>query len=68
MYNLPQAGTLANKLLRKRLAQFAYFKMSLILRLWKHVFCLLSFTLIVDNFGINYVRPDHANYLVAPMK
>jgi hypothetical protein len=37
MYGLPQAGVLANKLLKERLARHGYFEQPHTLGLWKHV-------------------------------
>ncbi len=39
MYGLPQAGILANKLFKERLAHHGYFKQLHTLGLWKHVMC-----------------------------
>jgi hypothetical protein len=38
MYSLPQAGILANKLLKKRLEKHGYFKQPHTPRLWRHNF------------------------------
>eukprot|EP00804_Cyclotella_cryptica_P003418 CCRYP_018558-RA/>CCRYP_018558-RA protein AED:0.36 eAED:0.21 QI:0/0/0/1/1/0.83/6/0/1396 len=56
MYGLPQAGILANKLLRQRLAKYGYYKVAHTPGLWKHLSRPISFTLVVDDFGIN--NPD----------
>jgi hypothetical protein len=55
MYILLQAGILANKLLKERLARHGYFEQLHTPGLWKHVTCLVWFNLCVDNFGIKYV-------------
>jgi hypothetical protein len=39
MYGLPQAGVLANKLLKERLARHEYFEQPHTPGLWKHVSC-----------------------------
>ncbi len=39
MYRLPQAGILANKLLKKQLVHHGYFKQPHTPGLWKHVIC-----------------------------
>ena len=68
MYGLLQAGILVNKLLKKRLAKFEYFEMLHTPGLWKHVFCPISFTLVVTNFGIKYVGKEHINHLLSEIK
>jgi len=55
MYRLPQAGLLANELLEQNLNKHGYFQSKLVPRLWKHTTRLISFTLVVDNFGVKYV-------------
>jgi hypothetical protein len=50
MYGLPQAGILANKLLRKQLALHGYFKQPHTPGLWKHVSCPVWFNLCVNDF------------------
>eukprot|EP00804_Cyclotella_cryptica_P028183 CCRYP_011053-RC/>CCRYP_011053-RC protein AED:0.33 eAED:0.33 QI:0/0/0/1/0/0/2/0/415 len=64
MYGLPQAGILANKLLKQRLAKHGYYKVVHTPGLWKHTTRPISFTLIVDNFGIKYVGKEHAEHLL----
>ncbi len=63
MYGLPQAGILAQNLLKKRLNQHSYHQSKVTPSLCKHDWQPLLFTLCVDNFGINYVGQDHANHL-----
>ena len=64
IYGLPQAGILANKLLRKRLAPHGYFEVAHTPGLWKHVTRPIKFTLVVDDFGVKYVGKEHANHLL----
>jgi hypothetical protein len=52
VWGLPQAGILANKLLRKRLLPHGYYKCTLTPGLWRHLTRPISFTLVVDNFGV----------------
>ena len=52
IYGLPQAGFLANKLLKKRLAPAGYYEMPHTPGLWKHVYRPIAFTLVVDDFGV----------------
>jgi hypothetical protein len=59
MYGLPQAGILANKLLKKRLARHKYFEQPHTPGLWKHDRRPIWFNLAVDDFGIKYVGEDN---------
>ena len=52
LYGLPATGILASKLLKSRLAKKGYFELPHTPGLWKHVSRPISFTLVVDNFGI----------------
>eukprot|EP00804_Cyclotella_cryptica_P011876 CCRYP_004378-RA/>CCRYP_004378-RA protein AED:0.44 eAED:0.39 QI:0/0/0/1/1/1/2/0/442 len=64
IYGLPQAGALANKLLRKRLAPHGYYEVRHTPGLWRHVTRPISFTLVVDDFGVKYVGQEHAEHLI----
>ena len=68
MYGLPQAGILANKLLKKRLARYGYFELPHTPGLWKHVSRPIAFTLVVDDFGIKYVGKEHIDHLLNAIK
>jgi hypothetical protein len=68
VWGLPQAGILANKLLRRRLLPHGYFECNNTPGLWKHVSRPISFTLVVDDFGVKYVGKEHANHLIASIK
>ena len=65
IYGLPEAGVLANKLLKKRLAPLGYYEMPHTPVLWKHVSRPIVFTLVVDDFGVKYVRKKNADHLIA---
>ena len=68
MYGHPQAGILAKKLLRKKLAPHGYYEMPHTPGLWKHVSRPIPFTLIVDNFGVKYVGKQYAVNLTNALK
>jgi hypothetical protein len=59
MYGLPQAGILANKLLKEHLVCHGYFEQPHTPGLWKHVTCPVWINLCVDNFGIKYNGREH---------
>jgi hypothetical protein len=68
IWGLPQVGILANKRLRRKLAPFGYFKHVNTPGLWYHKSQLISFTLVVDDFGIKYVNKKDVDHLVASIK
>ena len=68
MYGLPQAGILANQLLRKRLEPHGYYEAKHTPGLWKHTTRPVTFTLVVHDFGIKYVGTEHAQHLIETLK
>jgi hypothetical protein len=68
VWGLPQAGILANKLLRKRLTPHGYTECKQTPRLWKHATQHISFTLVVNAFGVKYVNKDDVNHLIKCLK
>ena len=65
---LPQAGILANRLLRTRLAPHGYHECVNTPGLWQHEWRPITFTLVVDDFGIKYVDKEHVDHLIACIK
>ena len=63
MYGLPQAGILANKLLKKRLAKHGYFEQPHTPGLFSHKTRPIWFSLAVDAFGIKYIGKDTLKHL-----
>ena len=68
MYGLPQAGILANKQLKERLAKKGYYELPHTPGLWTHRWRPIAFTLIVDDFGVKYTGREHAEHLIAALK
>ena len=68
IYGLPQAGILANKLLRKRLAPAGYYEVAHTPGLWRHVTRPISFSLVVDDFGVKYVGKQHVEHLIKTLR
>ena len=68
MYGLPMAGKLANDLLRERLKTAGYDPCEFTPGLWKHAWRPMTFTLVVDDFGIKVEGDTHANHLVQTLK
>jgi hypothetical protein len=63
MYGLKQAGLLTNQLLQTRLVPFRYYPAQHTPGLWLHKTRPISFTLVVDDFAVNYVGKQHAEHL-----
>jgi hypothetical protein len=68
MYSLPQAGILANNLLRESLAEFDYYEAATTPGLWRHKWHPVMFALIVDDFAIQYVGDAHLDHLRQALK
>ena len=64
MYGLPHAGIIAQKLLEERLAKHGYHQSDKTPGLWTHVWRPISFSIIVDDFGVKYVGKEHADHLI----
>ena len=63
MYGLPQAGLLAQQQLIKRLNKAGYHQSVTTPGFWKHEWRPISFTLVVDDFGVKYVGKQNADHL-----
>ena len=65
MYELPvaQTGVLANKLLEQRFSKYGFSPTKHTHGLWQHDTRPIQFTLVVDDFGIDYTNKSDAQYL-----
>ena len=68
MYGLPQAGLLANELLEERLMAHGYKQSEIIPGLWKHNKRNITFTLVVDDFGVKYIAKADVLHLTNALK
>jgi hypothetical protein len=64
IYGLAQSGYLANQDLIKNLATFGYHPVKRTPGLWKHETRRTTFTLVVDDFGVQYFSKEDANHLI----
>ena len=64
MYGLPEAGKIANDLLKKRLDKAGYYPSQFTPGLWRHVWRPITFKLVVDDFGIKFEGNVHAKHIV----
>jgi hypothetical protein len=65
---LPQAGILANKCLKRKLALFGYHECKNTPGLLYHDTRKITFTLVVDNFGVKYVDKCNIEHLITSLK
>ncbi len=68
MYGLPQARILVQELLEKRLNKHGYSQSKAVPGLWTHKTRPISFTLVVDDFGVKYIGKEHAMHLISILK
>ena len=68
IFGLPQAGVLANTLLRKRLAVHDYYEVEHTPGLFTDKTQPIWFTLVVDDFGVKYIGRQHAEHLMSVLK
>jgi hypothetical protein len=68
MYGLPQAGILANDRLQAHLATAGYHPVKHTPGLYRHATRPITFTLVVDDFGVKYVGREHAEHLIATLR
>ena len=68
MYGLPQAGMLANKLLKRRLAKHRYYEVQHTPGYWQHTWRPIDFALVVDDYSIGYEENEHALHLLQMLR
>ena len=68
MPGLKQAGIIANERLSEYLKEAGYMQSKFTPSLWKHKKLDVSFTLVVDDFGIKCVNKKNANHLISTLQ
>jgi hypothetical protein len=68
MCGLPQAGIIAQELLEKQLLKAGYRQSKVTPGYWKHDWQPISFTLVVDNFGVKYTNETDVKHLIQTLK
>jgi hypothetical protein len=68
MYSLPQAGIIAQDLLTKRLHKAGYPQSKVTPGYWCHDWRPISFTLVIDNFGVKYINKDDVEHLISVLQ
>ena len=64
MPDLKQAGRIANNRLKAHLAHFGFTPVPRTPELWKHATKPIICSLVVDNFGVNYIGKENADHLI----
>ena len=59
IYGIPQVGIIVNYFLAKNLAPRGYYQCHNTTVMWKHKWNPVTFSLLVDGFGVKYVRKQH---------
>jgi hypothetical protein len=65
---LLQAGILANKCLCHKLTPFGYYESTNTPGLWCHESKPITFTLVVNNFGVKFVNKADVDHLISSIK
>jgi hypothetical protein len=68
VWGLPQAGILASKRLRRKLAPLGYYEHTKTPGLWYQESRPILFTLVVDDFGVKYVNKADADHLIQSIR
>jgi hypothetical protein len=68
LYGLLQAVIIAQELLETRLKTAGYTQSKLTPGYWRHEWRHISFTLVLDNFGVKYIRKEHDTHLISILK
>jgi hypothetical protein len=68
MYGLKQAGKIAHDDLKQHLKPYGYQPVQFTPGLWKHNTSGLTFTLIVDDFGVKFNNFQQANHLIEALQ
>jgi hypothetical protein len=65
MYRLPQARIIAQELLTTRLHQAGYRQSKVTPGYWRHEWCPISFTLVINDFGVKYINKTDVDHLTS---
>jgi hypothetical protein len=67
-WGLPQAGIFAKKRLKQKLEPFRYHKCKNTPGLWYNKTKKITFTLVVNDFGVKYIDKSDVKHLIASLK
>ncbi len=65
MYGLPQAGMIANKVVKECLEEHGYYELIHTPGLFTHKTRPIWFKLVVDDFDVKHIGKEHTDYLMS---
>ena len=68
MYGMPHSGLIAQELLETRLEKHGYKQSKLTPGFWTHKWRPISFSLVVDDFGVKYIGKQHVMHLIQALQ
>ena len=68
IHGLPQVGNIPNDKLKQHMAKFGYDTAPITTNLWRHQTRPIQYSLVVDDFGIQYESQDDINHLLDTLK
>ena len=68
IYGLPQAGLLTNQRLTTHLAKYDYAPNRHTPGLWRHKHRPVTFSVVVDNFGVKYEGRENAQNIISALE
>ena len=68
IYGLPQSDILAKKVPKENLPPHGYFEVTHNPGLWQHITHPISFSLVIDDFGVKYVDRADVDHLIDALK
>lgn len=68
VWGLPRASILTNKQLHTCLTLHSYYECKNTPSQWKHTSLPITFTLVIDDFGVKYKRNEDVDHLIAAIK
>ena len=68
MPGLKQAGRISNDRLKSHLAHFGFAPVPRTPALWIYATKPIIFSLLVDNFGVKYIRKENADHLIQDLQ
>ena len=68
MYELPQAGKIANNKMKQHLVKYGYDPAHINTSLWRDQTCTLQFSLVVDDFGVHYECQNDITHILDELK
>ena len=65
---IPQAGLIAQQLIKQRMNKMCYKQIDITLVFWMHEWCPIYFLLCVNDFGLKYFVKQHADHLMSVLR